>query len=524
MELIEECPGCGKKLNWHRPTLLNCACGFPLSTASAVPCSTADKTLSQLFHAKLHRLLTSRRHLSELSLEQLNKVTFMLGAYAKHEGRKFSQKISNLHDIAVARPLVSAAAEILTHWPHKFHGLLASLRKTGEIDVQDERLSKRFGFFYHYVYRNLKDPEYSFLLQAFEGYISRTWRGSLAERNSRFSSNMRHRHTWIPISLMAKELKTTSRQIQLLIDQGKVECYVHKTPKGRSLKCVSRKQNAEIRKALENVIDFKQTYQLLGLTKSRAMQLINGKMIQSIFQPKNSSTSRWGIPHDHVIALLSFASHLPVVDEKDRTDLISLGYALRYWLRERYLFPALVLAVIHKGLCPVAVSNSTFQLPTWLFDRTSLLNWIQEQRQVSMEGFLSVPDTARKLGIRQQAVYSFIYSSKLRFVLHYERHHVLVYEKDIEKFSEDFVFCHELEAQFSLIPAYFVPRLIEQGIRPVSTPKIDKGEIFLFSRDHLLFAAMDRIVAGRKCTDTSQSEHQCADAVDCASFAAHTPG
>jgi hypothetical protein len=385
------------------------------------------------------------------------------------------------------------------NWPSKFHSLLASLRKAGEIDVQDQRLSKRFGFFYHYVYRNLKEPEYAFLLQAFESYISRTWQGSLAERNSRMSPNMRRGHTWVPISAMARELKTTKRQLQLLVNEGRIESHVSKTQAGRSLVCVSRQQIVEMRAALDNVLDLQQTCHLLGLTKSRATQLLHGKVIEAIFQPQGSGTSRWGIPQQHVTALVSLGSDLPAIGESDRPDLVSLDNALRYHLKEDYLFPSLILGVILKEIMPLAASSSLHGLPSWLFDRSSLLAWLGEQRRGATNGLMSVPDAARKLGIRQQAVYDFVHRSKLRCVFHPERHHVLIDEKDLEEFANKFVFCHELQAQFNLLPRYFVPHLIARGVGPVSGPKIDGGQIFLFSRGPDLFAAMTDIVASRDC-------------------------
>lgn len=499
VELVEHCPRCGKKLNWRRQSLTTCDCGASLNLAETKPASKPERQLAEVFYAKLYKLPTKRAHLSELSLEQLNRVTFMIGAYAKNNGRRFSQKISNLYDIEVARPLMHSAANVLMNWPQKFHSLLASLRKTREIDIQDQRLSKRFGFFYHYVYRSLKDPEYSFLLQAFEEYISRTWRGALAERNSRLSPDMRRRHIWVPISAMAKELKTTKRQLQLLINDGRIESHVSKTHAGRSLICVSRRQIVEMRSAIDNVLDLQQTCHLLGLTKSRATQLMHGKVIESIFQPKGSGTSRWGIPHQHVAALVSLGAALPVIAENERPDLISLAHALRYLLREKYLFPTLILGVIREDIVPMALSDSLHGLPSWLFDRSALVAWISEQRRVGMQDFISVPDAARKLGIRQQAVYQFVHSSQLRYTLHHDRHHVLIYEKDLEEFASQFVFSHELQAQFKLLPAYFVPRLIASGVCPVSGPGVDAGQIFLFSRDASLFKAMNDIVKGRKC-------------------------
>lgn len=498
VELIEHCPRCSKKLNWGRQSLTNCDCGFSLTSAEPMPVSQAERQLAEIFYAKLYRNPTTHTHLSELSLEQLNRVTFMLGAYAKNDGRKFSQKIRNLHDIDVVRPLTHSAASILMNWPKKFHSLLASLRKAGEIDIQDQRLSKRFGFFYQYVYKNLRDPEYSFLLQAFEGYISRTWRGALAERNSRLSVDMRRRHTWIPISAMAKELKTSPRKLQLLINDGRIDSNVSKTDTGRSLICVNRQQIAKMRMELDNVLDLQQTCHLLGLTKSRTTQLVQGKIIESIFQPKGSGTSRWGIPHQHVKALISFGSDLPVIAERESPELVSLAHALRYLLRERFLFPSLIIRVIHREIMPLAVSDSISGLPSWLFDRNALVAWINEQRRVGMHGCISVPDAARKLGIRQEAIYQFVHRSQLRFVLHNERHHVLIYEKDLEEFANKFVFSHELQAQFNLVPSYFIPRLMARGVRPASGPKIDGGQIYLFLRCLDLFDAMNDVVKNRK--------------------------
>jgi len=499
VELVEECPGCSKKLNWGRQSLMTCDCGHSLTSVEPKASSQSERQLAEIFYAKLYRQKTNRKHLAELSLEQLHQVTFMLGAYAKNDGRKFSQKISNLHDITVVRPLMSAAANILTKWPIKFHALLASLRKAGEIDVQDQRLSKRFGFFYHYVYRNLKEPEFAFLLQAFEGYISRTWKGSLAERNSRLSPDMRRRHTWVPIIAMAKELKTTKRKLQVLIKEGRIESSVSKTPAGRSLTCVSRQQIAEMRMALDDVLDFQQTCQQLGLTKLRTTQLMQGKVIDSVFQPRRSGTARWGIPKEHVGAILSYGWNLPVVAKKDRSDLVSLAHALRSLLREKYLFPELVLDVLRQKISPLAVSGSTEGLPGWLFDRSTLLAWITEQREVSYPGYVSVPVAARKLGIRQQAMRHFVWDSNLSHKIHRDRYHMLILESALEEFANKFVFCHELQAQFNLIPAYFIPRLMDRGVIPVSGPKLDGGRIFLFSRQPNLFEAMNNILFNRKC-------------------------
>ena len=72
VDLIEDCHGCGKKLNWRRVSLMTCDCGVPLSKHIQTPSSIADKELSQIFYAKLHQLPVKQPHLTDLSLERFS--------------------------------------------------------------------------------------------------------------------------------------------------------------------------------------------------------------------------------------------------------------------------------------------------------------------------------------------------------------------------------------------------------------------------------------------------------------------
>jgi TniQ len=491
--LVDECSHCNRKLNWKRRSLMNCDCAKRLASATITPATEHERELSKLFAIKLREAESGPEHLQLLSIAQLNKAVFMLGAYAVNGGRKFSQKISNLPDMQTARPLVLAAAEILMKWPGSFFKLLGSLRKAGEIEVNDQRLSKRFGFFYQYLYKELKEPEYAFLHQGFEAYVARTWRGSLAERNSRLSVDLRRRHVWVPINAMAKELKTTKRKLQMLIDQGTIDAHITTTQLGRKVTCVSREQIAAMRSALENVVDLKAACQMLGLKKSRMAQLLHGKAIGSIFKPKEGKASRWGIPKENLESVLGLAQDLPQVPEESRPELVSLDYALRYWLHEPFLFPAFVVAIFLDEILPVAVSNAHHQLPTWLFDREKLVAWIAERRRSHRKDLLTIPETARRLCVRQQAVYHLTLTGRIAWTNHKELSHSLVSEKALADFTNRYVLCHEIRETHGWLPSYIVRSLRDLNIYPISGPGIDAGYVYLYERSLTLDTALRQL-------------------------------
>lgn len=494
--LVDECHHCNTKLNWKRRRLMHCDCSWPLASGATTPATEHEIELSEIFSKKLRYAESGPEHLQLLSIAQLNKVVFMLGAYAVNGGRKFSQKISNLSNMHIARPLVLAASEILIEWPGSFFKLLGSLRKAGEIVVNDQRLSKRFGFFYQYLYKELKEPEYAFLHQGFEAYVARTWRGSLAERNSRLSVDLRRRHAWVPINAMAKELKTTKRKLQLLIDQRTIDAHVTTTQLGRKVTCVSREQIASMRSALENVVDLKTACQMLGLKKSRMAQLLHGKAIGSIFKPKEGKASRWGIPKENLESILGLAQDLPHVSEVGRPELVSLDHALRYWLHEPFLFPALVVAIFLDEILPVAVSNAHYQLPTWLFDRTKLVAWIAERCRSHRKDLLTIPETARRLRVRQQAVYHLTLTGRIAWTNHVELAHSLVSERALADFADRYVLCHEIRETYGWLPRYIVRSLKDLNICPISGPGIDAGHVYLYERNSTLDAALRQISVG----------------------------
>lgn len=120
--LISSCPHCGKYLNWYRPGLLICSCGYDLGQERCSPAAPEFVGLMQVVRAVTLRLpLLSdascslpAAELTALSLESLLGMISLLGA-------RF------LDCLVFDQPphvLAAAAAQVLANWPTQFHDLI----------------------------------------------------------------------------------------------------------------------------------------------------------------------------------------------------------------------------------------------------------------------------------------------------------------------------------------------------------------------------------------------------------------
>lgn len=429
-------------------------------------------------------------HIEELSLAQLHKLIFMLGAYSINEGRKFSQKIANLTNIAVARPLVIAAGTILDSWPRGFFNFLDHLRRTREIDIASPSLAKRFGFFYKYIYTQLTSPEFSFLHQTFERYVEKHWKGSLAERNTRLSADLRRRHAWLPLGVAAKRLGISKRRLLRLMDELHIEGSSMSTEAGRQMICISRTDITNIQSVLGELVDLTTACDMLGLKKKRMLQLLEAGAFTTAFKPKVSNNAKWGIRKDLIVALLSLCNALPDERECKKEKLLSLNSALRFQIRESYLLPELIAGIAKKEIFPVARDNRFRGITGMLFEHDALLAWIQQHRCGDREDAVSIPAAARRLGVKQEAMYYLVARGIFKIVLYSDRLHPLITANQLERFNEDFILSREIRKRTGVLPVHAYRRLAEFGILPVSGSRIDGGKLNVYRRDSVTDALL----------------------------------
>jgi hypothetical protein len=124
--LMDYCPDCGNKLNWKRPTISRCPCGF--DWRKSVPNSAADKELRLTKY--LHRIFNLPFGDSEfdfdyplktLSTEKLLKLLCFTLAYDVSHHQYTGEKIvAYLNNDSIHRHL-TAAVSVFDNWANNYH-------------------------------------------------------------------------------------------------------------------------------------------------------------------------------------------------------------------------------------------------------------------------------------------------------------------------------------------------------------------------------------------------------------------
>lgn len=153
--VVSHCPSCAAPLSWMRPGLLKCACGHSLSEAEHVSADLATVELMAIIYARLHGAPTDTlENSSKLPVQQLISMPFsalirmlqLLGSYA------ISTRENSFMQV---KSTTSAAANVLSSWPTKYHGFLTELGteflKSGRSALE---LRKQFEPFYAAMFKN----------------------------------------------------------------------------------------------------------------------------------------------------------------------------------------------------------------------------------------------------------------------------------------------------------------------------------------------------------------------------------
>lgn len=190
--LLDECPGCRRRINWFREMVSVCPCGY--DWRKAPPSPVEDSGLHAV--RRVHRLCclpleedlsgagTEQTPVAGLDLEHyLYALSFIAG---QREGaldatgklfavsRRRDRRNADLHDA------FAGAAAVLEDWPMNFERFLDWRRTRPNDSGSLTGLHKDFGSLYPGLYFNLPQPPFDFMRRAFENYVLSRWSGGYA--------------------------------------------------------------------------------------------------------------------------------------------------------------------------------------------------------------------------------------------------------------------------------------------------------------------------------------------------------
>ena len=495
--LIDRCSECYQLLSWKRSSLMRCTCGTNLSVQQAVPC---PKAVVRLSRALSHQVFVfNDEHLSymiaPINLAQLQHFVRMLGTYGDSAVGLMPKRQKANEELANSWQLTSLAAEILDQWPKSFHMMLDSMQNRQE-SISSGKFPGRFGNFYSLLYRTFKGPEFNFLHNEFESYVAENWRGSFGRRNRRIFEKVHQRMAWIPANVARKILGISNLRLNDMIKDRLIRSEERLGKSGRKFTAVSRLDVDATVTNLESELDLTAAANLLGLKKMRFASLL--PMLIPEARKTGVAGCPWAIPRKIINYLLQVTQQVP---EKEMIldGQVSFSHILRYWPWVDAVIAKLLLDVLVGTLAPVARIKYQTGITGLVFSKLDLNHWYQVIRPERAR-YLSVPDVAIRLSIKQEVAYFLVRKGLINSVVirtgRFDESRVKLQE--LEAFTTKYQFGRDLATNIGTSSRALATQLSRLGITPICGPDIDGCRQLLFKNDAELYKALNRLMKYRK--------------------------
>lgn len=292
--LKETCPECEEPLNWQYSNIASCwRCGASLAGKKATPSVQGEKMNSYL-HARIENKTTNSLEqfaiLSALSVFGLCQLLLFIGLHAIRRGIGKGFHAACSTSLNENQRMMSKCEDIFSHWPIGFDLFLQQYIPNNSNSRLHTGLDRSFGTFYETLFKSFKDPQFSFLRNAFAETVGNNWSGGfLTSKNTRTDSCSSQ--NWLTKQEASKRLRCRPQTILRLIENK--DLMAKRLPMGsRWLTLVSAKSLINFDAERKDWMTFEQTRSYLNISERTLRSLIKTKLVVPLNRaPPNRSRS-----------------------------------------------------------------------------------------------------------------------------------------------------------------------------------------------------------------------------------------
>jgi len=461
--LEDACPTCARPLRWGAMQITKCECGFDLTTRrpKRVPVSTLQALRGI-------REIAAGPNGATLTAVSLSRLLHALGAPALLPHAARPHRALSRSDLAQCRSVVVSAAPLLHSWPERFE---AQLRKIMKAKPRDGVVSpaRAFTRVYRCLFRDLADPEFRFVRDAFAAFVARSWPSPLSKRHGALARHLKGSSTVVSVTAAAR---SAGMRVETFVKL----CGRHPTQKHARRRSVSQSAIAMVRARGDAAISIRAAARSLGIGAARVTELRATRLLKSM-----RATGRGGVWFDGR-QVETFAERIAALARPDprQAETISVAHALRFRL-PRGDAPKLVRAILRGAVSVFQGSDKGARLGDLLVPFVALAELTCSTRENQS---LSLPDAARALGVKQQVVYALARSGRLRVTRARGRLRTAgrTTKASLTIFKRQYVSAVELAATFGTSPRKAIEKMAERHIRPAIGPDSDGCRQVFFRR------------------------------------------
>lgn len=463
-KLRDSCPACGVAQYPARSNFRSCLCGERLSAANAMdaPVISDSKLLGRLHLAFDGRC--GNDAFGQLNSSAWVRLIRYLGQFEDGTEPERPGQLGNLHDLNVAGRVFSRAAVLLDEWPVNFNRLLTTTLKNRPVSPS---LRKSFGRLYRLIYRDLADPGFGFVREAFEAFINDAWWGTVCRRHRGLSAATLTQHPRLTLRQAAVSLGVGEKTLKHLVDASVIKATEAKTTKGRVLATIHRAQLDLIADLPVSAMSLKDAAAALAIPKHRLRELIDTGVIKPLLHRREAKASQWLIPTSEV-------GNLNQLPGTKRGEGVAIKQVLKNWRLRPGEFPDLVRAILN-GSIELLQTEEQSAFGDRMCSRASVISW--RQATLGANSTLSVDQAARALGVKQQVAYALVHTGLIR--TDRRQKPIQIGREALESFQREYVSLAELVGTRRTSSRRM---LLELEAVPVCGPSIDGCRQYFFRR------------------------------------------
>lgn len=498
--LVDQCGSCRQPIRWHRDSLLRCQCGSDLREETCSDAPEGTRHLSAILEARLlgRDVVEAFPVLAGLDVEQIQRLIRYLGGYMDPMAGPKPLKLKNAGWLQASWTVSSLAAEILGRWPQAFHDCWTRMQSNA--DETKAGLNGVFRQAYFYLYKGLGESAFLPVRETFETWLCEHWKGGLCKRNRRVPLELLANVQWIPGKVAADDLGISLTRLRSLIQEGLVDGQETISGAGRRFLVVRRDQLKQVNLQLANEVTMTEAMAMLGIGKVRMQRLLR-LLFPGARRIGDKEQMPWCVPRHEVEALLAVSSCLPVTSIPEENQ-VSLTHVLKYWTWTAKEIVALIEEVREGRMAPLSVLDNSRGIGRWVFDAARLRAW-QASLRGDGHGWLSIPEAAAVLGIKQQVAYWLTQnghlpvSEKLGTT---KKDGARVRREDVSRFRQDHIYGSEIAAELKTSSRKAAELLAAYGIHSLKghSKHPSRKIIYRYNEDVRRFLLM---VTGKMTTD-----------------------
>lgn len=478
VRLLQTCPYCGMRPQIDNIFAGRCECGANFSrrmrSASEVQVHLA-KALTDSMRGSA--VLSLDDICEEFTTSELVRLIRYLGRLVDGELTRPGQ-IQECEDLNVASQLFDGTVRLFSDWPTVFWECLDRHLEKSRYETS---VRKTFGTLYRVLYKDLSDPAFQFIRNAFELFLLEHWRGELCGRHRLFNQETiagRRHHS---LTTVARDNHLGRGVLKRMVERGLMPANHLKTTSRRKFITIDETRLIEFIPPPGAYLNLRQVSSALGLKRTRIRELVAQGLVMADVRPNVEGENKWKFRRVEIAKLLA-AFTTASLKRKPSGTKITLDHALRYWRISSSELYALLRDAIDAKIPFHLASKSLLRDIT--FTEEGLQSWLAAKR-ASKISWVSATTAATTLRLKEEVVYELVAKNLIDATLIPAKGRIFkrISQSSLLRFKEDYVSLAELAKAQGTSSNTLLKRI---GATPITGPQIDGGRQYFFRRLDLL--------------------------------------